>query len=269
MPQDEKAAFQASLVNFRLLADSTVRVTFDVEPMSAPAFLQAFNQRGDPAFVVRANTIQKSGESEPDVQSNPRIESAGVEEQPRNPERVDPSEKTSHVERGPYSKESRLLHQSSFFYSLAVWRAVGTDEEYQAWCRDKPCAVCMLAGQKSEVPVQYAHVRRAANSGTGLKPAYSGHPCCSEHHRMQHQHGELYVYQSVYKTGYGGTTLNLEAAKQWYEKLAVGYVYRWCRDTLKEQLGYEHWYDVPPSTLLVWSQSNGVEKHLPTVYRDV
>ena len=185
---DKEAAFQASLVNFRLLADSTVRAQFDVEPVDAPAFLAAFHQRGDPAFLVRA--------SEPGETTEPNtIERAGVREQPK--------------QNGAYSQQARLLHQSPFFYQTSVWRAVGSDEEFQTWCREQPCAVCAAAGHQSGQPVVYAHVRRAGISGTGIKPIYSGHPCCNQHHQQQHQKGELYVYQSVFAASYSNTTPNL------------------------------------------------------------
>lgn len=246
----DPAAFEASLVGFRLLADSTVRAQFDVEPMYTQAFLQAFHQRGDPAFLVRANdrTQTTANQRSPTHRSNP--------------------EKTS----GPYSKAAQVLHQSPYFYQVDVWRAVGTDEEYQAWCREQPCSVCAQGGMQSGQPVIYAHVRRASNSGVGIKPAYSGHPCCQEHHRMQHQHGELYVYNSVLSAFKPNTRTTdsdaVAAAKQWYEKMAVGSAYRWCRDTLKRTLGYAHWYDLPPSVLYQWSVQKSVEQHLPREYRD-
>jgi hypothetical protein len=41
-----------------------------------------------------------------------------------------------------------------------------------------------------ETDIEFAHVRSAENSGTGLKPAdYFGVSLCHNHHREQHDHG--------------------------------------------------------------------------------
>lgn len=39
-------------------------------------------------------------------------------------------------------------------------------------------------------PIEFAHIRTAANSGTGIKPpSWFGVSLCSEHHHAAHQHG--------------------------------------------------------------------------------
>ena len=58
---------------------------------------------------------------------------------------------------------------------------------HRAWVRRHACVVpnCQV------IPVQFAHIRSAANSGKSLKPAdWYGVSMCWEHHREQHQIGQ-------------------------------------------------------------------------------
>lgn len=57
---------------------------------------------------------------------------------------------------------------------------------HRAFVRGHHCCVpgCQLTD------IEFAHVRSAANSGTGIKPAdWNGVSLCSYHHRAQHQDG--------------------------------------------------------------------------------
>lgn len=154
---------------------------------------------------------------------------------------------------GPYGKHAQALRQSSFFRSPDVWHAIGADDEFLEWCRHQRCAF-YAAGNKpnsaitqcqgSTVP---AHVRRVADgAGTGIKPPYSAIPCCDNHHKLQHQHGESY---------FGG--------KEVFDRLRIQALEEWCWQTLKATLGYEHWSQVPPGTLFAWAKEHGVERYLP------
>ena len=67
---------------------------------------------------------------------------------------------------------------------FSAYAHVGTDDDFQAWCRKQPCA---FTG--ATYGVVYAHYRTAANSGIGMKPKYSGLPMTQSLHALQHQHG--------------------------------------------------------------------------------
>lgn len=91
-------------------------------------------------------------------------------------------------------------------------KAKGTDAEYQAWVRLWPSC---LSGAYSEVvhgigKCEFAHVRRAGESGTAYKGEYSGLPLTHEEHAMQHQKGE-----SVF------------CAPAWWDNQASKYLMMW------------------------------------------
>lgn len=65
------------------------------------------------------------------------------------------------------------------------WRKFGTDENFQAWCRKKPSA---YSGKNNNIV--FAHYRTAKNSGTGIKPVYSGIPLTMQEHQIQHAIGQ-------------------------------------------------------------------------------
>ena len=60
------------------------------------------------------------------------------------------------------------------------------DLKHRAWIRSLPC--CVPGCRQPSVP---HHVRTAANSGTGLKPADIGNtvPMCHAHHAEGHDRG--------------------------------------------------------------------------------
>lgn len=153
----------------------------------------------------------------------------------------------------PYGNEAKILKQSSFFRTPEVWRAIGTDKEYLEWLRHQPCCYCYLVKQKASYDnvSEAAHVRRIANgAGIAIKPEYSAIPFCHTHHKMQHDHGEVAV---------GG--------KEFVDKKRIEYVSKWAWETLKEQLGCEHWYDVMPEVLKLWALKHSVDKYLPKTYK--
>ena len=91
-------------------------------------------------------------------------------------------------------------------------------------------------------------------SGTSIKPKYSAIPLCGAGygkncHDRQHREGESAI---------GG--------KERVDKLRLHYVHQWVWDSLKSQLGYEHWNQVPPQTLMAWASWNGVLDTLPDIY---
>jgi hypothetical protein len=59
---------------------------------------------------------------------------------------------------------------------------------HRAWLRRHQCVVPNCQGG----PIEIAHIRSAANAGTGLKPGdHSALPMCTSHHAEQHRAGML------------------------------------------------------------------------------
>lgn len=151
---------------------------------------------------------------------------------------------------GSYGDEARELRLSGFFRAPDVWRAIGSDAEYQAWCRVQPCAACGREGGENN-PIVFAHVRRIANgAGGSIKPPYSGIPLHDSEHRDQHQHGESRI-----------------APPEKWDRWRIEHVQEWAWHALKAQLGAESWRDVPPRRLFEWAERAGVEHYLPAAYR--
>lgn len=147
---------------------------------------------------------------------------------------------------GAYAQKLRL---SRFFFTPQVWQAIGSDKHYQDWCRRQPSAFSRRPGTEAD-PIQYAHVRRIADgAGTSIKPTHCGIPLLASEHARQHQHGESVL---------GG--------KAWADRQRVEHVVRWAWETLKAQLGYSHWPQVPPDELLHWAKRKGVDQHLPPCF---
>lgn len=117
----------------------------------------------------------------------------------------------------------------------------GTDAQYQEWVRLWPSC---LSGAYSEGvgKCEFAHVRRASNSGTAYKPEYSGIPLTHEEHALQHQKGE-----SVF------------CPPEWYDQQAAMYLTKWvngvCPPEPEEQK--QHWkkeyhIEYPGQVLSIW-----------------
>lgn len=96
-----------------------------------------------------------------------------------------------------------------------------SDKAYQSWVRRQPSCISGRFSEwvNGEGRCEYAHVRRAATSGTGYKPLYSGVPLTHDEHAMQHQYGEAYVLAA-----HGIIT---DDAKAWFEGMARDYLWRW------------------------------------------
>lgn len=169
------------------------------------------------------------------------------------------------VDYTPYGDQAKQLYQSSFFRSPQVWELIGTDEQYQAWARKQPCVI--TGGfdwdeKKGESRCDYAHVRRAADAGTAYKPRFMGVPLVHAMHQLQHDSGELAVCQHGRKR-----VKTVEDAREWFDKQALASVHRWAWETLKHQLGFEHWNQLPPRILRKWAARNGLAQLLPEMYR--
>lgn len=152
-----------------------------------------------------------------------------------------------------WGREAHALFMSGFFRTPAVWQAIASDAHYQAWVRKQPSAHSKRQGTEDD-PIVYAHVRRVRDgAGSSIKPLYCGIPLLNSEHRLQHQKGE--------------SGLRPKEGKAWFDKQRVVFVTLWGWETLKAQLGFEHWPQVPPETLFAWAEKNNVTQYLPACYR--
>lgn len=153
---------------------------------------------------------------------------------------------------GAHARE--LMLHSDWMGNPKVWEAIGTDDDYLAWCRKQECAHCSRAPQwvmDTFVPSEAAHVRRVANgAGTAIKPHYSAIPLCSGCHRDQHQRGEDAI---------GG--------KEKVDRLRIDHVKQWAWETMREIFDVESMREANPADVLAWAKSHGIERHLPASYR--
>lgn len=150
-----------------------------------------------------------------------------------------------------YGEQAKQLRLSAFFRTPDVWRAIGSDADYQAWCRKQVCAHCKHTGSDNN-PIEYAHVRRIADgAGVGIKPDYSGIPLCHVDHERQHRIGE---------SALGG--------KEVVDKLKIDHLQKWAWETLKANIGYQHWSECPPNVLKEWADKHELTRYLPDIYRN-
>lgn len=148
-----------------------------------------------------------------------------------------------------YGEQAKALRLSGFFFAPEVWRHIGSDDDYQKWVRKQPSAICKKYGNVNN-PIEFAHVRRVnTGSGVAAKGNYAGIPLLRSEHRLQHKNGE-----SALKP------------PQWFDQQRIKYVTEWAWLRLKDQLGYEHWNQVPPMVLKQWCDSRELTKYLPKKY---
>lgn len=154
---------------------------------------------------------------------------------------------------GDYGKQAQSLRLSSFFRTPKVWEKVGKDADYLEWLRNQSCAYCGDADyveETGEMKCEAAHVRRVADgAGTSIKPPFSAIPLCHSHHEQQHHQGEQVLGDD-----------------DWWKKHRLWYVQQWCWETLKAELGYKSWHDVPPAKLRQWAEEHKVHGFLPVAY---
>lgn len=190
---------------------------------------------------------------------------------------VEPA-KPAKPEKGPYGEYAKALHQSGFLRAPAVWKILGTDEDYQAWCRKQPCAICGDKDYTEEYPegiVEYNHVRRVANgAGTGIKPDYSGVPGCHFHHQLQTNDGELAAYIAAGTFGKVSDKYFLEhgtstqAAKDWFDLQRMKYVQKWAHEQMKKCFFCgDSLTNLEPQVLLGFCEVNHLDQYLPSIYK--
>ncbi|MDO5686458.1 MAG: hypothetical protein Q4G42_03590 [Neisseria sp.] len=158
----------------------------------------------------------------------------------------------------------QALYKAGFFNNPNVWAALGSDAEYQDWCRRQPSVITGSGDWVDgigEMRCEYAHVRRAGNgSGTGIKPEYWGVPLRHAEHAMQHQNGEIAVLKH-----HGKSIETEQAAREWFEKKAAQMRTEWLKSRLYEWFGVDSLKDIPPSDFAAWADKHYLP--IPAVFR--
>ncbi|MET4696676.1 hypothetical protein [Endozoicomonas lisbonensis] len=155
-----------------------------------------------------------------------------------------------------YGQLAKALYQSGVMQLPTVAAALGHDDDYQAWTRLQACIVT------KQEPVEYAHVRRAYNSGIGYKPLFSGVPLASEVHRKQHQNGELSCLLH-----YGKRVTTVTEAREWFDKAAAHNLRRWTWEKLRDAIGVTSMREANPVRVMEWFDRNGLSAAVPKPYR--
>lgn len=151
---------------------------------------------------------------------------------------------------GQYGEQAKALKLSAFLSYLDVWKAAGSDEQFLAFVRTQKCIA--RSGAPCGGPIQAAHVWRLKDDfGKGIKGDYAAVALCAYHHTSQHNYGEDAI---------GG--------REYMEKRRVQTVAEWVWSVIKKDIGVESMADAEPAKVLAWAQRRGVEKYLPSVYRE-
>ena len=164
------------------------------------------------------------------------------------------------------------LHKSGFFINPRVVSALGTDDDYQDWVRQRPCVVCGDYDWVDGVGrCEYAHVRRADNAGTGIKPAYSGVPLCHKDHALQHQHGESAAHNRYKETMGkvpGDSSAGSDDGKLWFSRMANKCLSEWAHRKFVAALGHTSLTECDPQEIVVWAEARNLLHMVPRKVRN-
>lgn len=166
---------------------------------------------------------------------------------------------------GYYWRE--IFRQGVFNAPDILW-ALGTDDQFQDYVRHHKSCVSgefqgFVAGTGKDVCI-YAHVRRASNSGTGIKPVFSGVPLTDLEHKIQHNEGELALLQ---KHEILPNIASVDTAKAWFDKKAAKYRADWARSRLHDLFGVDSCADIEPERFIGWCEQNDLTRYLPSRLR--
>lgn len=229
-------AIQATTVRYNSMQDGTLRLTIDIEPRDALDALTLFREPGTAMGIARL-TQQAAGAAMAETV-------------------------TSEARPGGQMMKDIIAH--GVFNNPKVLAALGTDKQFQAYVRKLPS--CLDGNTHGIV---YAHVRRANNSGTSIKPDYSGIPLTDpQHSQSQHQSGERAALDA-WKPKAGGWTV--QDAKDWFDKQAAK-----CRIDWGKARMLDEWMDderqslaeCEPAEIRSWFWHKDLTNALPAKWRD-
>lgn len=182
-----------------------------------------------------------------------------------------------------YGGEASALYRSGFFYTTEIVQHIGTDDEYQDFCRAKPCIICGDRGDVVQEGLEhageqrniYAHITRAGRKPSGKKgdgsnkPIFSGVSMCVKDHDCQHKHGDLYLFNKYCDiSGKREKTTNEAIAKHWMEERAGRMLAEWAHTKFANDFGYSSLSMVPPKKIVEWARSHGVQFCLPKEFNE-
>ena len=180
-------------------------------------------------------------------------------------------------EKTPYGALIAKLHTGGLFMCPAVWMVLGGSKSYEKWSQLQPCIVCgdmdyveVTPGEGLVGRCEFSHIKTAANSGTGIKPEFSGNPMCNKHHSLQHNSGEIAVYQEYVMRTVGaiddGEDIKI-AAMSWLEKQNAENIVKWAHAKLGVVLKVEKLSECHPKYIYAWAAKNKLLKYLPAAFR--
>ena len=165
--------------------------------------------------------------------------------------------------KGEFGEFARGLKLSGFFRRPEVWKAVGTDQEFREWVQLQKSVISGNQDHTDSGPrCEAAHVRRAGESGTGYKADYACVPLTHEEHLLQHSKGEVAVLLQYRK---GIKKIEVDEAKDWFNKARIECVQDWCWETAKDQMGEDSWTKISPVTFRIWANSKAVLSMIPPI----
>ena len=182
------------------------------------------------------------------------------------------------VPAGPFAEYVWAIIRFGAFRQLDVLRALGSDAEYQSYCRRLPCEITgeyaeTLHGDGRSV---YAHVSDASRPPAGSKgagskkPIYSGLPMQQWLHEKQHSQGWKYVYHYYCQlrdvapdVAAERLTHRYRSALNWARRLRDYRIAQWAQQTLAARLEVSMLSDASPQQILAWAHDNGVGEYFP------
>lgn len=184
----------------------------------------------------------------------------------------EPAARDEPVEKGEFGHYVKDLVKNGFYLNPHVIEKFGTDDDYQIWTRKRPCIISDQNDWVDGQPLcEYAHVRRADNSGKGTKPKFSGVPMTHEMHKLQHDKGETAAYAKhiQFRTGQPPTAkVSVEEAKNFFNKAANANLYHWWRQRMMEIFEVDTLTKIHPRALWAWCKDRGIDKYLPRAYKE-
>ncbi len=158
-----------------------------------------------------------------------------------------------------YGKQARCLRLSRVLSSPEIVRQTGTPEAYQVWVCDQPCVITGCTGCNAQGKNHFYSVKQSLHSHDRR---YVGVSLCESAQHCLQANGLVATLQ-FYKLA---TQEPQECARAWLQLKAMELLHSWVWETLKINLGYKHWYDVPPQAFVGWAKAHNVGYLVPRHY---